>query len=288
MQTRKRAKQQRIKARDISVYKATIPKSELVSCFQLTDKPKVAYLTMAWDAINTQHAVINCVEDGYDNELKYNLLLYQPNKKGIFPKHKQYILPVNVVQINVPYQWPAAFIFKLIAGLEYAVKNNIEITAIWDEDDRYTHDYILQALSALQRTGKPIAWAHRDIIVTGQGIKPHVYRSCYGTIIGRSSLLLHIANVLVKRYPEGRQSPVGGALDAVYRKTLLAAVGEENVASHGGGAYKGKRYYFVRKKSNATFFCRCRHLDDIIDLNDASIRMPEQKDKFQKVSEFSK
>lgn len=285
MQTRKKALRQR---RNISVYKASIPSKELTSCFELTDKPKVAYLTMAWDDLNTQHAVINCREDGYDDELKYNILLHQPNRRGIFAKHKEYILPITVVQIDVPYQWPAAFLFKLIAGLEWAVKNGIEITAIWDEDDRYTHDYILQALLALQKTGKPVAWTHNDLIVTAQGIKPHVYRSCYGTIVGKSTVLLEIAKVVLSRFPEGRRSPSGGALDAVYRKVLLATIGENNIASHGGTVYQGKRYYFIGKKSNATLYCRCRHMDDIIDLADASIKIPEQKARFQKRSEFRK
>ena len=220
--------------------------------------PRIAYLTMAVDPINTRHAILNAVDQDYPDHLKTLYLLHQePFTPGI--KHD---LPIKIKEIDVKGTWPALWFWKLIAFTRIAREH---LTIIFDEDDRFSRFYTREAIEALLRDSRRGVYNRRQLIVNRKSIKVGKYKPFWGTLVIRTKDLKEMVELFAKLHtdginhaPRGRKVP----LDGPFCSFLNEKLGPGSLGTH-----RGKRYYFNHSKSNSQLNGHARPEESIDETN---------------------
>ena len=144
------------------------------------DWPPVTYLTMAYEAVNTRHAIINAIEQEYPGE-KTIVLIHQN------PKIKLSSSLINIVNTCATGKWPALWLAKLEAFVKVADPNSVAVW--WDEDDMFEPTYTKEVVTPIMHYGKVGAWTDKTYYVKKGGIVEGTYPRSNGTLIIRADIL---------------------------------------------------------------------------------------------------
>lgn len=168
--------------------------------------PTVGYLCMAYDPVDTRHAIHDFYYQDYPHELKTLYLLYQRDSANEFPVEIETNIPeLNLVQVKVDGMFPELWLFKLMAYLENSKE---DYTLWWDEDDCYPENYTAEALEPILKNESKVAWNYSCIIMKRHTFNLDKYNSPIGTMIIETELLRGFAQNLWHIAYEGTwQSP---------------------------------------------------------------------------------
>jgi len=199
--------------------------------------PPVTYLTMAYEPINTMHAVISAIEQEY------------PGKKTIVLIHQDRAVEnssslIRIVNIYAVGEWPALWLDKLEAFVNVADPDSV--TVWWDEDDRFEADYTRKAVEPIVNRGAVGTWTDKTYYVKKGEIVQGIYPRSNGTLAIRMDALEAVVPEVRRIHPRGHRVVRGMTLtvDPTLIKVLGKKYGDKMVD------HTGMRYYFMRSGGN--------------------------------------
>jgi hypothetical protein len=199
--------------------------------------PLVTYLTMAYEAVNTRHAIINAIEQEYPGE-KTIVLIHQN------PAIKLSSSLINIVNTCATGKWPALWLAKLEAFVKVADPYSIAVW--WDEDDMFEWDYTRMAVMPIMNRSGIGVWTRNTYYVRKGGIFPGTYPRSNGTLAIKVGALKAVVPEIREIHPEGHRIKRGMTLTV--DPTLIEVLGTryvDKMIDHGGA-----RYYFLRSGGN--------------------------------------
>lgn len=199
--------------------------------------PPVTYLTMAYEPVNTRHAVINAIEQVYPGK-KTIVLIHQD------PKTKVSSSLIDIININVSGEWPALWLAKLEAFVKVADPESVAIW--WDEDDMFGTLYTATAIIPIIQGDAVGAWTDKTYYIKKGAIVPGTYPRSNGTLVIKVDALKAIVPEVRKIHPDGHRIKRGMTLTV--DPTLIKALGTRygsKIRDH-----IGMRYYFLRSGGN--------------------------------------
>lgn len=199
--------------------------------------PPVTYLAMAYEAINTQNAIINAIEQNYPGEKTIVLIHQGPAVKNTSPL-------INIVNAYAVGKWPALWLAKLEAFVD--IVNPDSIAVWWDEDDRFKTDYTLKVVNPIMHNGTVGTWTDKTYYVKKGEIVLGTYPRSNGTLAIKADALKAVVPEVRKIHPEGYRVVRGMALTV--DPTLIKVLGsrcDDRMIDH-----TGMRYYFLRSGGN--------------------------------------
>ena len=202
-----------------------------------SDYPPVTYLTMAYEPINTRHAIINAIEQDYHG-VKTIVLIHQD------PKIKLSSPLINIVNICATGEWPALWLAKLEAFVTVANPNSVAVW--WDEDDMFEPTYTRQVVMPIMQFSAIGTWNVNTYYVKKGAIVQGLYPRSNGTLAVRVDVLKKVVPEVRKLHPEGYRIKRGMTLTV--DPTLVKVLGEQymdKMLDH-----TGLRYYFMRSGGN--------------------------------------
>lgn len=199
--------------------------------------PPVTYLTMAYEPVNTRHAVINAIEQEYPGE-KTIVLIHQN------PAIKLSSSLINIVNTYATGEWPALWLAKLEAFLKVADPGSVAVW--WDEDDMFESTYTTEATLHIMHYGVIGAWTDKTFYVKKGGIVEGTYPRSNGTLAIKVDALKTVVPEVRKIHPEGHRVKRGMVLtvDPTLAKVLGERYGDKMME------HTGMRYYFLRSGGN--------------------------------------
>ncbi len=205
--------------------------------------PPVTYLTMAYEAINTQHAIINAVEQDYPGEKTIVLIHQDPAVKNSSPL-------INIVNVYATGEWPALWLAKLEAFVDAADPDSVAVW--WDEDDRFEADYTMKAVDPIINQGAVGAWTDKTYYVKKGEIVLGKYPRSNGTLAIKVDALKAIIPEVRKIHPGGYRVVRG--MDLTVDPTLIKVLGtrcdDRRFSIIIMMDHLGMRYYFLRSGGN--------------------------------------
>lgn len=203
----------------------------------LSDWPPVTYLTMAYEAVNTRHAIINAIEQEYPGE-KTIVLIHQN------PKIKLSSSLINIINVCATGKWPALWLAKLEAFAKVADPNSVAVW--WDEDDMFEPTYTMEVALPIKRNGAIGTWTEATYYVKKGGIVQGAYPRSNGTLAIKVDTLKAVVPEIRKIHPDGHRIKRGMTLtvDPTFVKVLGTKYGNKMMG------HKGLRYYFLRSGGN--------------------------------------
>ncbi|MBU2051454.1 MAG: hypothetical protein KKH61_21095 [Gammaproteobacteria bacterium] len=211
--------------------------------------PTIGYLCMAYDPVDTRHAIHDFYYQDYPPELRTLYLMYQRDSANEFPVQIETNLDnLNMVQVKVDGMWPELWLFKLMAYLE---NSREDYTLWWDEDDCYPEGYTADCIEPILRGESEIAWNYDCLIIDRFNFRKDKYNSPIGTMIIKTDILREVAQMVWQQTYEGSwTSPkrlprinYNGAKDNQLRLLIENQIG--GVANH-----KGMRSYIFHSQVN--------------------------------------
>jgi len=204
-----------------------------------SDYPPVTYLTMAYEAVNTRHAIINAIEQVYPDEGEKTIVLIHQS-----PAIKLTSSQIKIVNVYVDGVWPALWLAKLEAFVKVADPNSIAVW--WDEDDMFESTYTMSAVIPIRHHGAVGAWTDKTFYVKKGAIVPGTYPRSNGTLAVKVDALRAVVPEVRKIHPQGHR--IKNGLVLTVDPTLVKVLGErygDKMVDH-----KGMRYYFMRSGGN--------------------------------------
>jgi hypothetical protein len=202
----------------------------------MNELPKIAILTMAFNPMNTAHAVINALEQTYPNKK-----LYLMRQEPCNPVDHSFDLEIE--ECIVKGHWPKLWAFKFVKGLTIIRE---PITAIMDEDDRFRADYLEVGI-------RKILSGEADVTCNMENIDIRPFQKMFmhrdkcsvgtGTLIGKTEVLREMWNGYIK---------AGGEIQPRVKQGLVPADGPFFRYISGDPRLKfheGIRYYFWHPES---------------------------------------
>lgn len=192
---------------------------------------------MAYEAINTQHAIINAIEQDYPGKKTVVLIHQDRTVKNSSPL-------INIVNAYATGKWPALWLAKLEAFVKVADPDSIAIW--WDEDDRFQRNYTRRVLLPIMYEGAIGTWTDKTYYVMKGRIVSGTYPRSNGTLAFKSDALGAVTPEVRKIHPEGYRVVRGMKLTV--DPTLIKVIGKQYdsmVMDHAG-----MRYYFLRSGGN--------------------------------------
>lgn len=208
--------------------------------------PEVALLCMSFIPDNKYHAIINTMEQSYPHDKLHLVILHQPP----YPMHiLNHELDFSLIELNVPYDWCAAWMFKLETCLEYCKAHDIKYMAWWDEDDRFPYDYIEDAMCDLLASDSDIVTNIDNWHIKADSIMVETYLNTIGNMVGKVEVFDKAFQELKKRYPtgikaDGEYNVPDMAIDFDYFQMLKKG----NIGTHGK-----LRYYRFHSRTNTKY-----------------------------------
>lgn len=202
------------------------------------DWPPVTYLTMAYEPVNTRHAIINAIEQEYPGE-KTIVLIHQ--KAGM---EVQSNMPIQIINTFARGEWPALWLAKLEAFI--AVADWRSVTVWWDEDDMFEPTYTMEAVIPIMHHAADGTWTDKTYYVKKGGIVEGTYPRSNGTLAIKTDVLKAFVPKVRETHPRGYR--VVNGVDLTVDPTLVKLLGEHHnvkMIDH-----KGLRYYFLRSGGN--------------------------------------
>lgn len=199
--------------------------------------PPVSYLTMAYEAVNTRHAVINAIEQDYRGDKTIILIHQEPGVKVESDL-------INIVNTRASGDWPGLWLAKLEAFVAVASQKSIAIW--WDEDDMFDVGYTLHAVLPIPVMGAVGAWNPYCCYVKRGEIVHGKYGRTNGTLAVKVDALREVVPEVRKIHPKGYRVVRG--MDLTVDPTLVKLLGEkygDKMMDH-----SGMRYYFLRSGGN--------------------------------------
>jgi len=192
---------------------------------------------MAYEPINTMHAIINAVEQNYHGDKTIVLIHQESGKEVTSPL-------INIINVCAKGEWPALWLDKLEAFT--SVVNPESIAIWWDEDDRFEMDYTLQAVIPISYHGAAGTWTDKTYYVKKGEIVRGNYPRSNGTLVIKADYLKMVTKEVRKIHPEGYRIVRGMKLTV--DPTLIKVIGircGDRMRDH-----EGMRYYFMRSGGN--------------------------------------
>ena len=186
---------------------------------------------MAFNPMNTAHAVVNALEQSYPNKKLY-LMRQNPCDRI------DHSFDLEIEEHIVGGKWPKLWAFKFVTGLTIVKES---IVAIMDEDDRFEADYLRKGI-------EPILSGVADVTCNMDNIDIRPYQEMFmhcdkcsvgtGTLIGKVEVLREMWNGYIK---------AGGEIMPHVKQGFVPADGpffryisdDPRLKSH-----TGSRYYF--------------------------------------------
>jgi hypothetical protein len=199
--------------------------------------PPVTYLTMAYEPVNTRHAIISAIEQVYLGE-KTIVLIHQD------PAIRLSSSLINIVNVCATGAWPALWLAKLEAFVKVADPDSVAVW--WDEDDMFDPFYTTHAVVPIRHYDAVGTWTDKTYYVKKGGIVPGTYPRSNGTLAVKVDALKAIVPEIRKMHPDGHRIKQGMTLTV--DPTLVKLLGErygDNMMDH-----IGLRYYFMRSGGN--------------------------------------
>jgi hypothetical protein len=196
---------------------------------------EIAVITLAFNRINTMHAIINVAEQSRRPDRLY-LMVQSPYPPPIV----DHAIGIPIQEIQVPGIWPSLWAAKFQAALE-AVKEPIAV--LMDEDDRFEFPYIEKATAGILQGKCEMACNRVNMDLRRGWIG---YDRCSvgtGTLAFRVSTMLQCWRAFVKAGNPMvlREGAYVYPIDGPFYRFIE---GDRRMASH-----DGKRYYFWHSKS---------------------------------------
>jgi len=199
--------------------------------------PPVTYLTMAYEAINTQNAIINAIEQDYPGEKTIVLIHQDRTVKNTSPL-------INIVNTYATGEWPALWLAKLEAFIELTDPESIAVW--WDEDDRFKTNYTRKIVEPIVEYGAVGTWTNKTYYVKKGEIVEGTYPRSNGTLSFMSNELKAVVPEVRTIHPDGHRIVHGMTLTV--DPTLIKVIGKRYARSMMDHA--GMRYYFMRSGGN--------------------------------------
>jgi hypothetical protein len=192
---------------------------------------------MAYEPINTMHAVISAIEQHYIGEKTIVLIHQDPAKKVTSPL-------INIINTYAEGSWPGLWLAKLEAFVNVA--NPDSITVWWDEDDRFDRFYTLDVVLPIVAGNAVGTWTDTTYYVKKGEIVEGTYPRSNGTLAIKTDALKEVVPEIRKLHPKGYRIKRGKVLtvDPTLIQILAKRYGDRMV-DHGG-----MRYYFMRSGGN--------------------------------------
>ena len=119
---------------------------------EISDLPKVAYLSMCYDPVDNINACAWCLAQDYPNEKKVLYLVHQQP----YPEPLIHDMPIKIIELYTEGKWPALWMLKLKTFIEECRE---DIGLIFDQDDCWMPDYTRKAIAPLIESDKMnFAW----------------------------------------------------------------------------------------------------------------------------------
>ena len=186
----------------------------------------IAYLTMTHKPMLARNAVINAIQQSYQNDGNCVYLIHQ--EKQAYPIDTEGA--IKVVESVVEGKWASLFMQKIGRFLDLVKE---PVTVIWDEDDRFEYGYVLKALIRL--ANHEAAYNYWNIFVDAKGFHYRKHRECWGTMVVKTDVLREAHHAASRMYP--KLVKIGGEpLDSVMRKIIMS---QYDIIPH-----NGVRYFF--------------------------------------------
>ena len=201
------------------------------------DYPPVTYLTMAYEPINTMHAVISAIEQDYPGKKTIVLIHQDPAVKNSSPL-------IDIVNTYAEGTWPALWLDKLEAFVNVADPDSV--TVWWDEDDRFATNYTRRVAETIVMFDAVGTWTDKTYYVKKGEIVQGTYPRSNGTLAIRTDALKAAVPGVRKMHPKGYRV-VNGVILTV-DPTLIKVIG--NRYSDKMVDHLGMRYYFMRSGGN--------------------------------------
>lgn len=199
--------------------------------------PPVTYLTMAYEAINTQNAIINAIEQDYPGEKTIVLIHQESGIKNSSPL-------INIVNAYATGTWPALWLDKLESFVDIANPDSVAVW--WDEDDRFKTNYTRKVVEPIVEYGAVGTWTDKTYYVKKGEIVEGTYPRSNGTLSFRSDALKAVVPEVRKIHPDGHR--IKDKIVLTVDPTLIKVIGKRYAQSMIDHA--GMRYYFMRSGGN--------------------------------------
>jgi len=199
--------------------------------------PPVTYLTMAYEPINTMHAVISAIEQDYPGEKTIVLIHQDPARR----------VESALIEIKNAYavgKWPGLWLDKLEAFTVIADPHTVAVW--WDEDDRFDGYYTSEAVYPIMQRGAIGTWTDKTYYVKRGEIVEGTYPRSNGTLAIRTDILKKVVPEVRRLHPQGHRVKNGMALTV--DPTLIKVIGKRY--SNKMRDHAGMRYYFMRNGGN--------------------------------------
>ena len=244
----------------------------------ISDMPKVAYLSMCYDPVDNINACAWCLAQDYPNEKKVLYLVHQKP----YPEPLIHDMPIKIVELYADGEWPGLWMLKLQTFMEVCGE---DIGLIFDQDDCWMPDYTRKAIAPLVASEKMnFAWCfdmyHVRNVYTVDGeivdvmknnpLPPNgkwqpsvlkgLHQSAIGTLAFKVPRMREVCAGFFEKYPTGLVKIVsqpatgkymerfewGGPVDNYFKRMLMNDYEDELTEHEGDG-----RVYFIHSSASS-------------------------------------